>query len=72
MEYVDITSFSLATYHDQKVEVPRVLAKNRLDGIGPTFAIRGWKAISRFCDAGNYGTGLFWDTRLSWLWSDHL
>ena len=72
MEYVGHSSaFSLATYHDQKVEVSSsALAKNRLDGIGPTFAIRGRKAISRFCDAGNYGTGLFWDTRLSWLWSD--
>ena len=26
--------------------------------------------MSRFCDQGTYGTGLFWDTRLSWLWSD--
>ena len=72
MDYVGHSSaFSLATYHDQKVEVSSsALAKNRLEGIGPTFAIRGRKSISRFCDQGTYGTGLFWDTRLSWLWSD--
>ena len=72
MDYVGHSSaFSLATYHDQQVEVSSsALAKNRLEGIGPTFAIRGRKSISRFCDQGTYGTGLFWDTRLSWLWSD--
>ena len=72
MDYVGHSSaFSLATYHDQQVEVSSsALAKNRLEGIGPTFAIRGRKSISRFCDQGIYGTGFFWDTRLSWLWSD--
>ena len=72
MDYVGHSSaFSLASYHDEQVEVSSsALAKNRLEGIGPTFAIRGSRPIFSLCDIGTYGAGLFWDTRVSWLWSD--
>ena len=72
MDYVGHSSaFSLATYHDQQVEVSSsALAKNRLEGIGPTFSIRGSRPFAMLCDGGAYGAGMFWDTRVSWLWSD--
>ena len=72
MDYVGQSSaFALSTYQDEKVEVSSsAMAKNRLEGIGPTFALRGRKPFARFCSNGNYGAGMFWDTRVSWLWSD--
>ena len=72
LDYVGHSSaFSLASYHDEKIEVSSsALAKNRLEGVGPTFAIRGRRPFHTLCDVGSYGVGMFWDTRLSWLWAD--
>ncbi|MGB0599691.1 MAG: hypothetical protein ACPGLY_23655 [Rubripirellula sp.] len=64
------SAFASLVYHEDQVEVTASsIAKNSLDGIGPTLAFRGNKPITTL---GNSVAGIdfFWSTRISWLWSE--